>query len=269
MAQIITNLSASEYHADSSTISKHGLDKIAQAPALYMWSLQSKKTEKSAALRWGTLVHLAVLEPQKLTEETIVLDCDRRTKEGKAAFAEASQSGKEIISSEEFSELTEIRASLYRNRACAELLTGEIGVEHSVFWKDSETGVSCRARPDGIRTDGIVFDLKTTSGRATMESFQKECVNYRYAVQAAFYLDGLRAAGAEVNSFVFLVVEKDAPYLCSAFVADDEFIDIGRKLYRQDLKTFAECLDSGIWPAYSGQVQSLSLPNWFAKNHKQ
>lgn len=268
MAQIITDVPSQKYHADTTTISKHGLDKIAQAPAVYLWSLQNQKTEKSAALRWGTLVHLAVLEPKKLSDETIVLDVDRRTKEGKAAYAEACESGKEIISSDEFSQLTEIRNSIYRNRACAELLTGELGIEHSVYWKDSETGVSCRARPDAIRTDGIVFDIKTTSGKATVEGFQKDCVSYRYAVQAAFYLDGLRAAGAYVNSFVFVVVEKEAPYLSAAFVADDEFIDIGRQIYRKDLKTFAECLDTGVWPAYSHELQPLSLPNWFAKNHR-
>ena len=268
MAQIITDLPSSQYHSDLTTISKHGLDKIAQAPALYLWSLQNKKSEKSAALRWGTLVHLTVLEPQKLADETMILDVDRRTKEGKAAYAEASASGKEIISQDEFSQLTEMRNSIFRNRACAEILSGEIGIEHSVYWKDSDTGVSCRARPDAIRTDGIVFDLKTTSGKATAESFQKDCVSFRYAVQAAFYLDGLRQAGAEVNSFVFVVVEKDAPYLSAAFVADDEFIDVGRKLYRQDLKTFAECLDTGVWPAYSGELQPLSLPNWFAKHHR-
>ncbi|NBO40554.1 MAG: hypothetical protein EBU92_03265, partial [Betaproteobacteria bacterium] len=57
--------------------------------------------------------------------------------------------------------------------ACT-LLDGDIAIENSMFWTDQETGIECRARPDIIRPDGLIVDLKTTQD-AGASAFAKSC----------------------------------------------------------------------------------------------
>lgn len=263
MNRIVQNLPASEYHADLLTISKHGLDLVHKAPALYAYKKTTAHTEtRSPAMRWGTLVHLAVLEPHLLDAETVVApDVDKRTKAGRDAWAELAASGREVITEAEAESLRDITAAVRSHPAAAALLAGETEIENSVYWEDAETGILCRARPDLIRCDGIVVDLKTTMD-AGQHDFSRAASNYRYHVQAAFYLDGLKACGVEVDSFAFIAVEKEAPYLVSVYAADDVFLAKGRQAYQADLATYKACLESNTWPGYSREIQPLSLPAW-------
>jgi exodeoxyribonuclease VIII len=261
MNNIKRGLSAAEYHADKSTISKHGLDLINQAPALYRWRLENPETIRTPALRWGNLVHLAVLEPHRMPAETVTLDADRRTKAGKEAHAEAAATGKEVISSEEESELGAIRAAVFAHPTGSKMLTGDLEIESSVYWTDSATGVACRARPDIIRRDGFVVDLKTCAS-ASPRAFQRASWEYRYQAQAAFYLDGLRANEVDANKFAFVCVETKAPYLVAVYVADPELVAHGRKSYRRDLEMYHACRESEQWPGYSTAAQILSAPDW-------
>ena len=261
MNTIKRGLDAATYHADKSTVSKHGLDLMAQAPALYRWKLDNPETTRTPALRWGNLVHLAVLEPWKIAEETVVLDVDRRTKAGKEAYAEAVATGREVISPEEEHELVAMRFEVHGHLASEPLLRGDFDVESSIYWTDEKTGVACRARPDVVRCDGYVVDLKTCAS-ASPRAFQRAAWDYRYHVQAAYYLDGLLANGVDAQKFAFICVETKAPYLVAVYIADTDLIAHGRKAYKRDLAMYAACVESGTWPGYSAAPQILSAPEW-------
>jgi hypothetical protein len=61
------------------------------------------KLQKTEALRFGTMFHTFVLEPELFEKKYVLADkIDRRTKEGKALFEEIAQSGKQIITTEEY-----------------------------------------------------------------------------------------------------------------------------------------------------------------------
>jgi hypothetical protein len=106
-------------------------------------------------------------------------------------------------------------------------------------------------------------DLKTTAeGGAEPGQFAKSVHQYRYHVQAAFYLDGLAANGVEATDFAFIAVEKSRPNLVGAYWASKTMIDRGRMAYKRDLHTYKRCLDSGQWPGYSAAIEILDLPAW-------
>jgi exodeoxyribonuclease VIII len=109
-----------------------------------------------------------------------------------------------------------------------------------------------------------VADLKTTED-ASPAAFARSVATYRYHVQAAFYLDGLRACDAQIDAFAFVAVEKTPPYLVAVYSADEICLARGREEYRADLLTFAECLRTDCWPGYPPFVQPLSLPAWALK----
>ena len=69
------------------------------------------------------------------------------------------------------------------------LLSGGVA-EVSVFYRDQETGVPCRARFDYLRPDGIC-DLKKFScfqSRSATATVKRQILSYRYDLQRAHYL---------------------------------------------------------------------------------
>jgi exodeoxyribonuclease VIII len=266
--RIERNKPAEEYHSDYSTISKHGLDLIHKAPAIYRHKWLTGHTEpRSEALRWGSLVHLAVLEPHLLNSECIVAPAGlkKTTKEGKAEYAALAATGREVVTMDEMVELAEIARAVHAHPAAAALLAGDIEIENSLYWTDPDTGIALRARPDVIRCDGIIVDLKTCVDASPRE-FARSASNYRYHVQSAVYLDGARANEIPAEQFAFIAVEKSAPFLVAVYVADAQFVSIGSDAYRRDLHTFKRCLETDQWPGYPDTVQPLSLPAWATRN---
>jgi hypothetical protein len=85
-------------------------------------------------------------------------------------------------------------------------------------------------------------------------------------LQAAFYLDLLANCGHKDANFVFVAVEKIAPYGVQVFEASDDFIKQGRAAYRQALKLWAECQKKVTFleelPAYSEDIVEISVPEW-------
>jgi len=147
--------------------------------------------------------------------------------------------------------------------------------EQSLFWVDDETGVWRRSRldwlPDANSWNGrvVIPDLKTAD-HADPESFGRALHNYGYASQAAFYVDGVLALGlAEDAAFVFVVVEKEPPYLVSFYEPDAEALRIGRERNRRALAIYRDCREAGMWPGYTTDVEQISLPRWVERQHEE
>lgn len=254
MSNHIIRLSAAEYHADKTRISKHGLDLIHRAPALYDHERLSPPREQTPAMRMGELVHLAVLEPDlyKTGVGALPEGLDRRTKEGKTLYAELSGQYRHLVTPAEAADILGMAESA--RVVAGSLLAGAV-VEESIHWE--RAGVACKSRIDG-RKGGVVFDLKTTTDAT---AFDREAFRYRYHVQAAFYLDALRACGETAERFAFVVVEKAAPYLSTVYWADDDVIDAGRAEYLSDLAVYRDCLETDDWPGLP-RGYHLTLPSW-------
>ena len=185
-----------------------GAKELLKSPAHYQAWLKSEK-EDTPALKFGRLVHLASLEPLVFDRTVRVMpECDRRTKEGKAiyeAFAATLRPDEECIKKDEMDKVLAVAESA--QAGIESVASGKAGVrlvEHT-FTADHE-GVKIKGRPDLVLLDaGIVIDVKTTTD-ASAKNFAKEVFNYRYFLQAAWYL---RLTGAK--DFYFVAVEKSRP----------------------------------------------------------
>lgn len=129
----------------------------------------------------------------------------------------------------------------------AGILNGEI--ERSWFWKDVETGVWLRSRPDASPNDSLDFaDLKLT--RSVMpHDLQRTIGEYGYFQQAGL-LDELcrNLMGKPINSFSLVFVENKAPYCVQIVTLKEGDIERGTKANRAALRRFAACLTSKQWP---------------------
>ena len=122
--------------------------------------------------------------------------------------------------------------------------------------------MECRARPDLIRNDGFIVDLKTAAD-ASADAFQRASFNYGYHRQAAFYLDAWKLISGEApKGFIFVVQETEAPFLTAVYVASPAMIEAGRAEITQDLQGFAKCLETNNWPGLPEAPQELTLPRW-------
>lgn len=194
----------------------------------------------------------------------------------------ANNGQRQVLTQEQWEQLHRMRDAVMAHPAAAALLTGAPGVaERSVYWRDPVTGLLCRCRPDFWRADGIIVDVKTTED-ASAEAFARSISNWRYHVQAPYYLDGINtmrsqykpAAGGlampacPAKAFVFLAVEKNARVVngvalgVAVYVLDNESIELGRIEYQQDLARIAECKRAGVWPGYGDKIQPIALPQW-------
>lgn len=256
-----------DYHGGPG-ISKSGLDKINKCPAWFKYCLDNP-TEQTPAMRLGAATHALVLEPETFEKDYAVApEINRRTKAGKLDWEEfcLASSGKDVLSMQEAETARAISEAVYGNAAARRVLSADSRVEHGVYWNDPITGTLCKCKPDMWRNDNILVDLKTTKCASPAE-FAKSAYNFRYHVQAAYYMDGVeQVTGERPKGFVFVAVETSAPYLVSVFAADDQMILLGQDAYRQDLDLYAECMESGIWPGYPEEVVSLQLPPWAKKD---
>jgi exodeoxyribonuclease VIII len=260
---IYKNLAAETYFAEN-RINNSGLKLIARTPAHFKYNLEHPEDRKpTPQMMLGTAVHCAVLEPATFNDRYAVAPaCDKRTKEGKAIWADLEASNKLILSSSDFEAVQGMSQSVLNHETASKLLAAG-DPEVSVF-TDIE-GIPAKARLDWYR-NGIILDLKTTTA-ADPESFSKSCANFSYAIQASFYMDVCAAAGIEAHTFIFVCVESTAPFSVAIYELDDISLDWGRDHYRSSLNKYRECMALNEFPGFPNEIQTISLPAWTLKNY--
>ncbi|MBR2207789.1 MAG: PD-(D/E)XK nuclease-like domain-containing protein [Synergistaceae bacterium] len=266
---IYRDISSSEYHSGPGLGSSQ-LGELARSPLHYITSVNSPHKE-TPATKLGTATHCAILEPERFDIEYIEAPCiDRRTKDGKAIWSEIEQSGKIILSSDEYSRVTEMANAIRSHDLASKLLQGGV-CEQSVYWNQKVSSLDmpeilCKARPDYIKPlkkGYIIVDIKTTQDAHISEFQRKAYYKWRYYLQAAHYVRGFEAVtGEKVTAFMYVVIESEAPYAISIFKAGDDYLKVGEDKIQELYELYASCMVSNNWPSYSDEIQELRLPKW-------
>lgn len=233
---------------------------VDKSPLHYQHALRSPRKD-TPALRFGRAVDVAAFTPRDYATQFIVTpDIDRRTKDGKAAWAAFLElaGDKTLLTEEEHRRAWDCGEAVRSHRATGPLLaTGDPQV--TLEWTDAATGVRCKARLDLVNS--AIVDLKTsqsTDPRAFGQSVHK----YGYHFQAAFYRAGWHAVHGEWLDFLLAVVESGEPHDCAAFAVEGDALQRGNELVRQALDTYARCRDAGRWPGRCEEVQSVQFPRY-------
>jgi hypothetical protein len=274
---ITTTLTNEEYHAMDGISSSHF--KVMERSALHYWQAyvnpDREKKEATAAMLTGTAWHTALFEPENFRKDFVEVPegIDRRTKEGKAFFAEIEASGKTPFKPDEYREILKMAELASKHPVMSMLLAHEnCIIENSIFITDEETSLTLKIRPDlAIMPceqfpNGLILDGKTTQD-AQPESFGRSSWDLQYHMQAAYYADVWQRfwKTESLPPFVFFAQEKSAPYATAMYSVTSKVMDYGRKLYKERLKTIHECKKTGVWPGYGNEIVSLNLPVWAEK----
>lgn len=260
---VVKGLDATLYHA-SHALSNSGMTDLERSPAHY-WSMhvdleRPPRREKAGQLE-GNLLHCALLEPDEFAKRYAVgPSVNRNTKVWKEFVA--SQPDFVPIQLDQMETAFAQAASARAIPDVASALSSG-HAEVSAFWRDPETGVPCRCRPDFVhetKAGVVLLDAKTYSSAQPAE-FARQAARKLYHRQAAYYSDGYAiAASTTVLAFLFIAIETDYPYGASAIMLDDDALQAGRARYRRNLNLYAECLASGQWPPISTAIELVSLP---------
>lgn len=258
-----------DYHAHPA-ISKSHLDQVARSP-LHYWAryLDPNRVipEPTPAMAIGSAVHTHVLELDQWDSHYAIApeSIDRRTKMGKAEWEvfTTAATGRTVLSRADADLVMRMGHAVYSHPAAAMLLSLPGKAETTHMWTDVATGLQCKCRPDWLTDDGrLIVDLKTTENASARE-FARSIAQWRYFLQASWYLDGIeQATGTRPDQFIFICVEKKAPFAVAVYAADAEMIQIGNETAARDLDVLATCKAAGAWPGYSDQIETINLPSW-------
>lgn len=275
---IYTHIPLESYHGAETcpefSISGSDLKAFADCPLKYWWNsrLNPEKPERKAtrALNFGAAIHDAIAIGPDWAKRFIITPEDfserfvNKFAEFMPRYRDALAEGRIPLKQVDFDRIEPMLAALQRHDLVRALYADGI-VEATMAWQDKETGIWLRARPDFLPTaHSIIPDYKSAAD-ASPTAFQKSILNYRYHWSAALIDDGIRELyGERPDSFVFIVQEKEAPYVVQLVTLDPYALGWGRVQVRQQLRRLADLLakDPKTWPAYGEEIEVVGLPRW-------
>jgi exodeoxyribonuclease VIII len=266
------DISSDLYHGDLLGITRGDIGELKRS---FMHFIQRRTgpTKKTPAMEFGSMFHACVLEPARFTQDYISdagsQGIDRRTKEGKIAYESflAFADGKTVVKDEDFKRCTAMADALFQHPTTESILrSGK--AEQTAVWVDPKTNIFCKVRPDYLRYDDVIVDLKTAE-RADYTGFQRAVANFGYHIQAAMYTRGIEALTGRKQTFLFVVIEKEPPYAIAVYNLEQLALDTGTMLIEEQLDKLADYykrLDAGTpleeWAGYPVGVQEMRLPTW-------
>ena len=222
------------YHSHNS-ISASGLKEISKNS---VYHYLNQKPFESASMHFGTAVHTALLESDTFYDIYFPMPDigDLRKKENKELKLEAEKKaeGKICLTFNDHERIKRIVENFKKNDLAQFYCKGEVELSHYL----KHDNVEVRVRPDVINhVAGFICDVKTTQD-ASPRGFRSAVYKYNYHLQAAFYMDMLG-----VDEFKFVTCEVNHPYTVVVHTLDEEFIELGRKLWQQAFSDWKHYLE--------------------------
>lgn len=273
-----------DYHRTEPVCSSSFVKRCLRSPAHAIHEAAHHKD--TPALRFGTALHAAILEPLKFRQDYIVEPRWKHkgtVKAGKAERAAWRASSYEdhaainrshvwppgappiILTAAEGAQLLAMQAAAMRSTTYQWLMAEPL-VELAAYWTDPATGLGCKAKLDAWCRGDIILDLKSTIDGARADEFARTIIDYGYHISAAHYADGVEQLTGDGQSFIWLVMEKQPPYGIMFYLATPRMMELGRIERDRGLMAYKTALENGLLErVYDDAIVSIDLPHWYAK----
>ena len=259
------------YHGSGELSRSTAWSLINTCPAKVRHDINNPKPS-SPALVIGSGFHTATLEPEKLDDEFAVKPNEidgqgPRTKHYKESFElmQKSEPDKQWLAPADYDLILEMAGSALENPVLRHYMADIDKVVEGTGYFEME-GAKCKVRPDlYIPGAGVVIDLKSTQD-ASNRGFTKSVRQFGYLFQACWYMHALRLLGEKPKQFVFIAVEKTAPYATAAYTIKESDVNKQFSNMERACQLWASCQSSGIWPGYSDMVETLDLGSQITNN---
>lgn len=242
----LNNCSNAEYHGDAKFFSSSGLKKLLENPAIFYKECilrERKVEEENPNFTEGSLLHSLVLEPDQVQADYAFFTGMRKQGPEFEQFKEQNK-GKIIIGKGQKIRCDAYYQSYLRNPAAVGLIRGGFP-EFSIAQVIKDMPLKMRA--DYINLDeGYMVDVKTTSDRASLDSFKLTIDRYKYELSAALYsLIAEQYYGRDFEFYWIVVDKKEAD--CQVFRMSKETRHRGLDMVSRAIAKYHECIKSGNW----------------------
>jgi len=255
----------SNYHAGIETISSTGLKMLLQqSPAHFHRAYTKERPTQTKAQTFGIAAHVHILEGVDAFCKDYAVQpiLDKRTKAGKAAYAEwlSLNGAQQAISEEDYERILKMNEAFHSHPEVKRLMMGQTGqAEQPISWRDPITGANCKCKPDWLAADtSVVIDLKTCES-AHPDDVQRAIRRYMYHLSAAFYLQGIEAERLRIPQWQWVFVEKKEPYAVAVYHPADALIDDGDRLASRALDIYRTCSKRNSWRAYDDESMEIDI----------
>jgi len=183
--------------------------------------------------------------------------------------------GKISVDAHSFEVVDLIKKNYYRYGygIIPELMKGSVP-EVSMYWKDEETGLDCKIRPDAFQIEenigcNAIISFKTTHAD-NLGKMQYDAAKYMYYLSEGMYAEGFEKVTGRKCSGVFCVMLQTVmPYLPVVFYYSAEDIANGKYRFRTALRNVKEAMAKDVWPGFDSYAEegnfgviNMSLPEW-------
>lgn len=243
-------------------------DLVMMAKSPRHFQLRDKLRDETEAMRFGTLFHMAVLEPKRFRENFVIEpvampngeEINKRSSKHRDWLTEWRKDNldKVIVDETDMGKLTAMLNEMALNPLLAELFSGgdsEVGAT----WK--YRGIECKGRADYFSVETLhgrlLVELKKTQS-ASHSNFTRSIFNYYYDVQAAWYKEGFQA-----DKHIIVAVEDRPPYGIGIYDTIN-WAEHGKIRMDRMVDKLLECQVKDEWPSYTGGIELILPPTWIS-----
>lgn len=274
-------LSLSEYLAIPA-MSASGLVEFNRSPAHFRYCADHPK-EPTDAMREGTALHLALLEPRLFEGAYVALgQCEGQTKDGRPCSYQGSvyrsglsfckthdpqkgdpmDPGIQVISEDALQRIEGMKRAVLSHPDACRFFVGKGRSEVTGIARDPETGVLLKIRLDrDLGRASIHADVKTCTD-ASEAGFARQVGRMLYALRSQFYRRVMKLLDRPAIGSVLIAVEKQPPHGCAAYLLDEGDLAGFDPVIDRALAQYAECLRTNTWPGYPAGLRQLKLLPW-------
>ena len=230
---------------------------------VYRYFKDNPTFKTTDALVIGRAVHSFILEPKEFNKEFAFYPSKlRKNSAAYNKYVDMNQ-GKTLLKDSVQEMLDGIKKSIEDFGFMP--IIKEAQKELAIFTHDSTNNVVLRVKADAVHTK-VVIDLKSTTS-ANPKDFSRTIAEYDYDLQHWLYLRVCELAKLPKAAFMFLAVEKESPYMCSAITINQEDINVyTSKLAEQIIKEYGDAIRTGYWKGYEEtkdyKIVQVDIPNY-------
>lgn len=184
--------------------------------------------DESMPLTWrpdyfafGSAFHAYMLDKDEFNKSFIAKPkLDLRTKEGRAWKLENKD--KHILDELDMYKIEQMAKNIYESDYWQDYTAGEHYTEVAMFWVCPTSNMQCKSKVDLLSLEHGILDLKTTAKPITSKDIFYGYKNFRYDLQEAHYVAGVRACVPYMSeAFALGWCEKSPPFTTRLTVLDE------------------------------------------------
>lgn len=269
-----------EYHADKTAIGSGQLRTAMDSlKAFHGQMFLGKEKPVTDAMILGRKIHMAILEREKFNRLHVVQpEFMGYTKDGKPTKSLNSKdvqeqlarwqmdlpTGAVIVTNEELDMMIGIAESIMQHPNGPDTIKNTIP-ECSGYYRDPETNLRLKIKPDLLRKDGTVFvDLKSTKSSDHFDFGKQVFGDMRIDIQLFMYAKGIESIQGNFPKLIVLkAVEKLWPYEVGLYYYTRDDLGQAEADYHSTLRKIRRAIDEDHWPMRQERIQRGHTPSWF------